>query len=66
MALRVAAVSYPDKGKYEGEVDEFKRNGKGMNNVKAVGRMQYANGDKYEGEWKDDLREGKGESSSNE
>ena len=37
---------YVDGSKYEGEVLNDKRNGKGIYN--------YANGDKYAGEWKDD------------
>ena len=39
-------------GKYEGEFNNDKREGKGI--------MYYYNGDKYEGEYKNDKREGKG------
>ena len=41
-----------DEGKYEGQLKDNKREGKGT--------MLYNNGDKYEGEWKNDVIEGRG------
>lgn len=38
--------NYVDSSKYEGEVINDKRNGRGI--------YHYSNGDKYVGEWKDD------------
>jgi hypothetical protein len=38
--------NYVDSSKYEGEVVNDKRNGRGI--------YHYSNGDKYVGEWKED------------
>ena len=48
----VKLKNYVDGSRYEGEVINDKRNGKGI--------YHYANGDKYAGEWKDDRFHGKG------
>lgn len=42
----IRAKNYVDSSKYEGEVVNDKRNGKGI--------YHYSNGDKYVGDWKDD------------
>ena len=43
---------FPNGDRYDGELKDEKRNGKGI--------YYYANGDRYDGEWKDDKRNGKG------
>ena len=43
---------YSNGNKYEGEIKNGKREGKGI--------MEYNDGHRYEGDWKNDLRDGKG------
>lgn len=48
----VCLKSYQDGSRYEGEMVNVQRNGKGV--------YYYSNGDKYFGEWENDLFHGKG------
>lgn len=48
-----ASVVYPSGDKYDGDMVEGKRHGKGT-------YYERATGNKYEGEWKDDMRHGRG------
>ena len=45
-------INYPDGGRYEGEVKDGKRHGKGT--------LFWTDGGRYEGEWQNDKRNGQG------
>jgi hypothetical protein len=53
----IGVYSYANGNKYEGEVQNDKKDGRGV--------FEYANKDKYDGLWRDDKKDGKGNSYSN-
>jgi len=52
MRSKICLKTYPDNSKYQGEIQNDIRSGKGI--------YYYANGDKYLGDWKQDKFDGRG------
>lgn len=56
----LGVYNYANGDKYEGEVKEKVKNGKGKSKFNRIGVLSYANGDIYSGDWKDNLKNGEG------
>lgn len=57
---KLGILNYSNGDKYDGDLKDGKKNGRGKSEIIIIGTMNFANGDKYEGDWVDDKKEGTG------